>query len=74
MLSVLTYIFCFIVFGFIGYAVCYHKHKHTDLVGSILIVEQDNEDTTLLLEIYNGKKEDIKPGAIIKLGVEKYEK
>lgn len=73
MVSILVHIVALIIFWILGYAFCY-VFRNKESVGTILIVEQENEEPALLLEINKGMKENIVPGKIIQLSVDKYVK
>ena len=62
-------ILMFIIFWFLGYAVCYAWHKK-DAIGNILIVDDEGEKT-LMLEVYERRSQEIRPGNIVKLTVKK---
>ena len=73
MVNILIHISFLIIFWILGYAFCcvFRKPKN---VGTILIVEQENEEPTLLLEINQGMRDSIVPGNVIELNVDKYVK
>lgn len=71
MVNVLVHIVALIIFWILGYAFCYIFRKPAH-VGTILIVEQENEEPAVLLEIDKGMKEKLIPGTTIQLNVDKY--
>ena len=73
MVNILVNVVFLIMFWILGYAFCY-IFKKPRKVGTILIVEQENEEPTLLLEINQGMRDSIVPGNVIELDVDKYVK
>ena len=57
--------------GFLAGSYSMFNHfSNKEVIGSILIVKQEDHEDGLLLEINKGHTNDIKPGNIIRLAVE----